>query len=63
MDQGIVGSQSTGATEEDDDIEEQFKELCDAAGVAPGDVYRPAPQLPRAEDGRKQFSSASAGGR
>ena len=48
MDQGIVGSQSTGATGVDDDIEEQFRELCDAAGVAPGDVYRPASQPPRA---------------
>ena len=48
MDKGIVGSQSTGATGVDDDIEEQFRELCDAAGVAPGDVYRPASQLPRA---------------
>eukprot|EP00966_Prymnesium_polylepis_P136432 3152652-Prymnesium_polylepis.1 len=35
MDQGIVGSQSTGSTGVDDDIEEQFRELCDAAGVAP----------------------------
>ena len=47
-DQGVVGSQSQGATEVDEDIEAQFRELCDAAGVAPEDVYRPTSQLPRA---------------
>jgi hypothetical protein len=46
--QAGVGNQVWGATEGDDDIDEQFRELCDAAGVAPEDVYRPAPQQPRA---------------
>ena len=48
LDQGIVGSRSWGTTEGDDDVEEQFKELCEAAGVAPGDIYRPTSRVPRA---------------
>jgi len=41
--------QSWGAAEGDDDIiDAEFRELCEAAGVAPEDVYRPTSQLPRA---------------
>eukprot|EP00966_Prymnesium_polylepis_P038488 893202-Prymnesium_polylepis.1 len=46
--QASVGNQAWGATEGDDDIDEQFRELGDAAGVAPEDVYRPAFQQPLA---------------
>eukprot|EP00966_Prymnesium_polylepis_P285095 6586232-Prymnesium_polylepis.1 len=46
--QAGVGNQVLGATEGDDDINEQFRELCGAAGVVPEDAYRPAPQQPRA---------------
>eukprot|EP00966_Prymnesium_polylepis_P104991 2431974-Prymnesium_polylepis.1 len=48
LDQGIVGSRSWGTTEGDDDVEEKFKELCEAAGIAPGDIYRPTSRVPRA---------------
>ena len=48
LDQGIVGSRSWGTTEGDGDVEEQFKELCEAAGVASGDIYRPTSRVPRA---------------
>ena len=47
-DQANVGSQSWGAAEGDDDIDEQFRELCDAAGVAPEDIYRPTLRQPLA---------------
>ena len=41
--------QSWGAAEGDDGIiDAEFRELCEAAGVAPEDVYRPTSQLPRA---------------
>ena len=50
MEQGIVGSQSRGATEDDEVIEEEFRQLCEAAGVAPEDVYRPAAQSQRASE-------------
>ena len=43
-----VGRRSWGAAEGDDDIDEQFRELCSAAGVAPEDIYRPALQQPLA---------------
>ena len=33
---------------DDDTIDAEFRELCEAAGVAPEDVYRPTSQLPRA---------------
>jgi hypothetical protein len=41
MDWSGVGSGLQGTVEGDDGIDEQFKELCDAAGVAPEDIYRP----------------------
>ena len=50
MEQGIVGSQSRGATEDDEVIEEEFRQLCEAAGVAPEDVYRTAAQSQRASE-------------
>eukprot|EP00966_Prymnesium_polylepis_P237176 5485271-Prymnesium_polylepis.1 len=46
--QANVGSQSWGAAEGDDDIDEQFRQLCDAAGVAPEDIYQPTLRQPLA---------------
>eukprot|EP00966_Prymnesium_polylepis_P271478 6272317-Prymnesium_polylepis.1 len=37
LDQGGVGS----CSEERDEVDEQFRELCDAAGVLPEDIYWP----------------------
>ena len=60
--QAGVGNQVWGATEGDDDIDEQFRELCDAAGVAPERTCTGRHPSNHAQ-WRRQFSSASAGGR
>eukprot|EP00966_Prymnesium_polylepis_P014033 323720-Prymnesium_polylepis.1 len=60
MDWSGVGSGLQGTVEGDDGIDEQFKELCDAAGVAPEDICRPT-ATPRAQ-WRSGCLRASAGG-
>eukprot|EP00966_Prymnesium_polylepis_P194851 4516819-Prymnesium_polylepis.1 len=61
MDWSGVGSGLQGIVEGDDGIDEQFKELCGAAGVAPEDIYRPTATTRTVEE-RRGCLRASAGG-